>query len=74
MYSVSAGAPERSILAPKFFLVYIKDLLDNYDVICDIAIYVDDTILYSKYNPASDLWQQLELTSELESYLKDTMD
>ena len=53
VYSVSAGAPERSILGPKFFLVYIKDLLDNDDVFCDIAICVDDTTLYSKYDPVS---------------------
>ena len=39
------------------------------DVICNIAVYADDTTLYSKYNQASDLWQQLELASELESDL-----
>ena len=33
----------------------------------DIAIYADDTILYSKCDQASDLLQQLELASELES-------
>ena len=38
----------------------------------DIAIYVDDTILYTKCDEASDLWQQLELASELESDLQDT--
>ena len=43
-------------------------------VICDIAIYADDTTLYSKYDQASDLWQQLELASELESDLRDTVD
>ena len=51
---------------------YINDLLD--DVICDIAIYADDTTLYSKCDQASDLWQQLELASELESDLRDTVD
>ena len=45
-----------------------------YDVICDIAIYADDTTLYSKCDRASDLWQQLELASELESDLRDTVD
>ena len=39
------------------------------DVICNIAIYVEDTTLYSKCDQASDLWQQLELASELESDL-----
>ena len=31
-------------------------------------------ILYSKCDQASDLWQQLELASELESVLRDTLD
>ena len=43
-------------------------------VICNIVIYTDDTTLYSKCDEASDLWQQLELTSELEYDLRDTMD
>ena len=42
-------------------------------VICDIAIYADDNTLYSKCDQASDLWQQLELASELESDLRDTV-
>ena len=61
-----------SILRPTLFLLYINDLPD--DVICNIAIYADDTTLYSKYYQASDLWQQLELASELESDLRDTVD
>ena len=51
---------------------FINDLPD--DVICNIAIYVDDTTLYSKCDQASDLWQQLKLASELESDLRDTVD
>ena len=39
---------------------------------CNIAIYADDTTLYSKFDQASDLWQQLELASELESDLWDS--
>ena len=39
------------------------------DVIYNIAIYADDTTFYSKFDQASDLWQQLELASELESDL-----
>ena len=44
------------------------------DVICDIAIYADDTTLYSKCDRASDMWQQLESASEFESDLQDTVD
>ena len=44
------------------------------DVICDFAIYADDTTLYSKCDQASDLWQQLELASELEYDLRDSVD
>ena len=53
--------------------MYIKDLLDYDGVICNIAIYADDTTLYSKYDLTSDLWQQLQLTSELESHLRETV-
>ena len=42
--------------------------------ICDIAIYVDDTTLYSKCDQAYNLWQQLELASELEYDLRDSVD
>ena len=62
-YPVNAGVLQGSILDPVLFLLYINDLSD--DVICDIAIYADDTTLCSKGDQASDLWQQLELAFEL---------
>ena len=45
-YPVNAAVPQSSFLGPTLFLPNINDLPD--DVICNIAIYVDDTTLYSK--------------------------
>ena len=71
-YPVNAGILQGSILGPTLFLLYINGSTD--DVICDVAIYADDTTLYSRCDQASDLCQQLELASELESNLQDTID
>ena len=53
-YPANAGVLQRSILGPTLFLLYIHDLPDN--LICNIAIYADDTALYSKCDQESDLW------------------
>ena len=45
-YPVNTGVPQGSILPPTLFLQYINGLPVN--VICNIAIYADDTTLYSK--------------------------
>ena len=67
-YQVNAVVPQGSILGPKLFLLYINELPD--DIICNIAIHANDITLYSKCDQASNLWQQLELASELESICK----
>ena len=49
-YPVNAGAAKGSVVSPTLFLLCINDLSD---VICDIAIYADDTTLYSKCDQAT---------------------
>ena len=66
-YPVSVRFHQGSILVSTLFQLYINDLPE--DVINNIAIYVDYTSPYSKFDQVSDLWQQLELASELESNL-----
>ena len=66
-YPVNAGVPQGTILGPTLILLYINDF--PRDIICNIAIYTDETTLYSKCDQASDLWQ-LQLSSEIESDYK----
>ena len=68
---VNAGVLQDSILGSALS-VYIDDLPD--DVLCNIAIFADDTTLCLKCDQASDLCQQLEHASELESDLRDSVD
>ena len=59
------------MIGTTLFSPYISDLSD--DVICNIAIYVGDATRYFKCDQISDLRKQLELTSEVESDVRDTV-
>ena len=52
-YPVNARVPQESIFGPTSSLLIINGHPD--DVICNIAIYADDTVLYSKCDQASNL-------------------
>ena len=67
-----SGVPIGFIIGLRLYLPNISDLPD--DVICSLASHADDTALYSKCDLASDLCQQLELASETESDLRETLD
>ena len=71
-YAAGVAAAQWFIFCSSFFLFHINDLTD--DVICNTAIYAVDTILYSKCDQASDLWQKIRLVSELEFDIRDTLD
>ena len=51
----NAGNPQGSVLVPTLLLLCINDFRDG---VCNIVIYADDAILYSKCVQESDLWQK----------------
>ena len=52
-YPNNSGVSQGSIRGPTLFLLYIDDVPD--DVLSNIAVYADNTTLYSNCDQASDL-------------------
>ena len=69
-YPVNAGVSQGSSLGPTFSGYMLMTLLTMLSVILLSML----MILLSKCDQSSDLWKQLELASELESDLRDTLD
>ena len=67
-HSVNSGVPQGSILGPILFLIFINDLPD--DLLSDVAIYADDTSLYSCLDRKSELFSRVEQAGELEYDLR----
>ena len=45
---LTSGVPQRSVLGPLLFLVYVNDIWKNIE--STIRLFADDCVIYKKYN------------------------
>ena len=71
-FFINAGVPQGSLLGPTLFLLYINDLPDH--ILSKIAIYADDSSLFScsegRLQPDAQLQMAADLSSDLRSVVE----
>ena len=60
--------PQGSVLGPTLFLIFINDLPD--EILSKLAIYADDTTVYSCLGKTNDVFDKVEMAAELEVDLR----